>query len=72
MNGADPEHTALAAFAAACVWVQLILGAAFRHSGIKLLPHIIGACVVYAMLCWTMVRVLRATAAMTNFASPAR
>ncbi len=40
----------LAAVAAVCVWVQLILGAAFRHSGIKLLPHLIGACVVAAML----------------------
>ncbi len=48
----------LAAVAAVCVWVQLILGAAFRHSGIKLLPHLIGACVVAAMLFWTVVRVL--------------
>jgi cytochrome c oxidase assembly protein subunit 15 len=48
----------LAAVAAVCVWVQLILGAAFRHSGMKLLPHLIGACVVTAVLCWTVVRVL--------------
>jgi cytochrome c oxidase assembly protein subunit 15 len=48
----------LTALAAACVWVQLILGAAFRHSGIKLLPHLVGACVVTAMVCWTIVRVL--------------
>ncbi len=54
-----PEHATLGALiAAGCVWVQLILGAAFRHSGIKLLPHLIGACVVTAMLCWTVVRVL--------------
>ncbi len=49
---------ALAAWTAACVWVQLILGAAFRHSGIKLLPHLVGACVVTALVCWTIVRVL--------------
>ena len=48
----------LAALAAACVWVQLVLGAAFRHYGIKLLPHLIGACVVTAVVCWTIVRVL--------------
>src|SRR5271169_1197354 len=48
----------LAAITAGCVWVQLILGAAFRHTGIRLLPHLIGACVVTAMLCWTVVRVL--------------
>jgi heme A synthase len=59
-----PEHElalstpALVALAAAGVWVQLILGAAFRHSGIKLLPHLVGACVVTALLCWTIVRVL--------------
>ncbi len=29
-----------------CVWLQLILGAAFRHSGMKLLPHIVGAVIV--------------------------
>ncbi len=53
-----PSTPTLAVFAAACVWVQLILGAAFRHSGIKLLPHLIGACVVTAVVCWTIVRVL--------------
>lgn len=57
-HGLTPRTPALAAITAACVWVQLILGAAFRHSGIKLLPHLIGACVVTAMLCWTVVRVL--------------
>ncbi len=33
-----PSTPTLTALAAACVWVQLILGAAFRHSGMKLLP----------------------------------
>jgi cytochrome c oxidase assembly protein subunit 15 len=53
-----PGTPALTAITAGCVWVQLILGAAFRHSGMKLLPHLIGACVVTAMICWTVVRVL--------------
>jgi len=57
-HGLMPGTPALTAITAACVCVQLILGAAFRHSGIKLLPHLIGACVVTAMLCWTVVRVL--------------
>ena len=57
-NGLTPSTPTLVALAAACVWVQLILGAAFRHTGIRLLPHVIGACVVTAMLCWTVVRVL--------------
>jgi len=53
-----PSTPTLAAIAAGCVWVQLILGASFRHYGMKLLPHLIGACVVTAVLCWTVVRVL--------------
>ena len=57
-HGLTPATPLLAALTVACVWVQLILGAAFRHSGIKLLPHLIGACVVTAMLCWTVIRVL--------------
>ena len=57
-HGLTPSTPTLTALAAACVWVQLILGAAFRHTGIRLLPHLIGACVVTAMLCWTVVRVL--------------
>jgi len=53
-----PSTPTLTALAAAGVWVQLILGAAFRHSGIKILPHLIGACVVTVLVCWTIVRVL--------------
>jgi len=53
-----PGTALLTAIAATCVWVQLILGAAFRHYGMKLLPHLIGACVVTAVLCWTIARVL--------------
>jgi heme A synthase len=44
--------------AACSVYLQLILGAAFRHSGMKLLPHLVSAVVVTAMLLWTCVRVL--------------
>ncbi len=57
-RGESPSTPTLTGLAAACVLVQLILGAAFRHSGMKLLPHIIGACVVTAVLCWAIVRVL--------------
>ena len=67
-----PNTPALATFAAACVWVQLILGAAFRHSGIKLLPHLIGACVVTAMLCWTVVRVLTRYGKVDHLRKPAQ
>ena len=57
-HGLSPGTAALTTATAVCIWVQLILGAAFRHSGIKLLPHLIGACVVAALICWTVIRVL--------------
>jgi cytochrome c oxidase assembly protein subunit 15 len=63
---------ALTAVAAVCVWLQLILGAAFRHSGIKLLPHLIGACVVVAVLCWTIVRVLTRYGNVDHLRKPAQ
>jgi heme a synthase len=67
-----PSTPTLAAIAAACVWVQLILGAAFRHYGIKLLPHLIGACVVTAVLCWTVVRVLARYGSVDRLRRPAQ
>ena len=57
-DGLMPSTPALTALAVSCVWVQLILGAAFRHTGIRLLPHVIGACVVTAVLFWTVIRLL--------------
>jgi cytochrome c oxidase assembly protein subunit 15 len=67
-----PSTPTLATIAAACVWVQLILGAAFRHSGIKLLPHLVGACVVTAVLCWTIVRVLTRYGRIDHLRKPAQ
>jgi len=71
-HGLVPSTRTLATLAASCVWLQLILGAAFRHSGMKLLPHLIGACVVTAMLCWTIVRVLTRYGAVEHLREPAQ
>lgn len=71
-SGLTPSTPTLAAVAAACVWVQLILGAAFRHFGIKLLPHLVGACVVTAMLCWLVVRVLSRYGSIDHLRKPAQ
>ncbi|MGA2964193.1 MAG: COX15/CtaA family protein [Candidatus Korobacteraceae bacterium] len=53
-----PRLTTLSMLAVCSVYVQLILGAAFRHSGMKLLPHLVSAVVVVAVLLWTCIRVL--------------
>lgn len=68
----SPSTATLTALTAACVWVQLILGAAFRHSGIKLLPHLIGACVVAAMICWTVMRALSRYGSVPQLRQPAQ
>lgn len=66
-----PSLPWLATASTACVYVQLILGAAFRHHGIKLLPHIISAAVVTFVLLWTVVRVLSEYALVEQLRRPA-
>ena len=53
-----PKLATLATWSAGAILLQLILGAAFRHSGMKLLPHLILAVVVSVLVLWTAVRVL--------------
>lgn len=48
----------LTSLAVVSLFVQLVLGAAFRHSGIKLLPHLVSAVVVVFLLLWSITRVL--------------
>ena len=63
-DSSSPSLRTLSALCVAAILIQLMLGAAFRHSGIKLLPHLISAAVVTALLIWTSSRVL------TNHAMP--
>ena len=67
-----PRLRTLATLAAASVYLQLILGAAFRHSGIKLLPHLISAVVVTLLLLWTTTRILAEHSAVRELRRPAR
>ena len=53
-----PSLLALSRLTVAAVLVQLILGAAFRHSGLKLMPHLLLAAVVTILTLWTVTRVL--------------
>jgi cytochrome c oxidase assembly protein subunit 15 len=39
------------------VLVQLVLGAAYRHSGMGVEPHIVGACVVTTLVAWVVTRI---------------
>jgi cytochrome c oxidase assembly protein subunit 15 len=58
MDSVSPSVRTLSLLCVASILVQLILGAAFRHSGMKLLPHLISAAVVTALLIWTSSRVI--------------
>lgn len=44
------------------LFVQLILGAAFRHGGLGILPHVIGAVVVTVLIGWALFSSLRTAA----------
>jgi cytochrome c oxidase assembly protein subunit 15 len=71
--GADarPRLTTLAALTVTAVWLQLVMGAAFRHSGIRLLPHLIGACVVFAMVNWLAITTLKRHRGTQQLSTPA-
>jgi cytochrome c oxidase assembly protein subunit 15 len=68
---ARPRLTTLALLTVSAVWLQLIMGAAFRHSGIRLLPHLIGAVVVFCMVNWLAITTLRRHRAIPQLATPA-
>ncbi len=68
---ARPRLTTLSLLTVAAVWLQLIMGAAFRHSGIRLLPHLIGACVVFCMVNWLAIATLKRHRATPQLATPA-
>jgi cytochrome c oxidase assembly protein subunit 15 len=67
-----PRLTAMSVFTVSAVWLQLIMGAAFRHSGIRLLPHLIGAAVVFTMVNWLAITTLKRHAATPQLERPAK
>jgi len=71
-SGPRPALTTLAPLTVAAVWLQLIMGAAFRHSGIRLLPHLMGAALVLGMVSWLTVATLRRHGSVAELARPAK
>ncbi|HLW78092.1 MAG TPA: hypothetical protein VKU44_00700, partial [Terriglobia bacterium] len=57
-DAASPTLRQLAAGTTTGVFLQLMLGAAFRHNGFGIVPHLIGAVAVTAGVLWMLVRVL--------------
>jgi cytochrome c oxidase assembly protein subunit 15 len=54
---AAPSLRQLAVAATAAIFIQLMLGAAFRHNGFGIIPHIVGATVVTILAAWIAIRV---------------
>ncbi len=54
----SPPLSQLAALTAGAVFLQLMMGAAFRHNGFGILPHLVGAAIVTALVMWTLYRVI--------------
>jgi cytochrome c oxidase assembly protein subunit 15 len=50
---ASPKLRSLATVTTGAIFVQLILGAAFRHGAFGIQPHMIGAAVVLFLVIWT-------------------
>jgi cytochrome c oxidase assembly protein subunit 15 len=55
----SPSLRRLAALATAAVYAQLILGAAYRHNAVGIVPHLVGAAAVTVMILWAWRRVQR-------------
>lgn len=53
VDSGSPRLGALALATTAVIFVQVILGAAFRHGAIGGVPHLLGAGVVMALVVWT-------------------
>lgn len=66
-----PRLLTLCRLTTAALFLQLILGAAFRHSALKLVPHLLLAAVVTVLVLWTTTRVLSGYSGIAQLRRPA-
>lgn len=66
-----PTTRALAVLTICAIYLQLFLGAAFRHSGMSILPHLVNAVLTSGIIAWTAVRVLSRYGQSTELRRPA-
>lgn len=67
----NPSIHNLAAATTGAILIQLVLGALYRHSGLGVVPHIVGACVVTALIIWLETRVLLKHSGVRGLVNPA-
>ena len=66
-----PTLFTLAVLSIVVLYVQLILGAMFRHHGLSWWPHVLNAGVVAIVLAWTAIRALSRYSAIDSIRRPA-
>jgi cytochrome c oxidase assembly protein subunit 15 len=67
----SPPLSQMTILTSAAIFLQLVMGAALRHKGFGILPHLIGAGVVTALVLWTLYRVLSRHSILPSVFQPA-
>jgi cytochrome c oxidase assembly protein subunit 15 len=57
-DASTPSLRCLTVATTGVILVQLILGALYRHSGMGVEPHVVGACVVTMLVAWVVARIV--------------
>jgi cytochrome c oxidase assembly protein subunit 15 len=57
-DASTPSLQQLTAATTGAILVQLILGAVYRHAGMGVEPHVVGACVVAMLGAWVVTRIM--------------
>src|SRR5436853_5243991 len=70
-DATTPSTRALAVLTICALYLQLFFGAAFRHSGMSILPHLVNAVLTSAIVAWTAIRVLSRYGQITALRRPA-
>ena len=66
-----PSTRTLAVLTICAVYLQLFFGAAFRHSGMSILAHLVNAVLTSGLVAWTAIRVLSRYGQITALRRPA-
>ena len=67
----SPSLRQLTAWTTGLVFLQLMVGAGFRHNGLGIVPHFIGAVLVTASVIWIVIRVFSRFSAEPRLTRPA-
>jgi cytochrome c oxidase assembly protein subunit 15 len=57
-DASTPSLQHLTVATTGAILVQLVLGGAYRHSGMGVVPHVVGACVVTLLVAWVVMRIV--------------